>query len=143
MRWVLAFHIIAVIAWFAGLFYLPRLYVYHCQAIDEKDKKGCDRFLTMEHKLFWYIMTPAGLVATAMGGWLIALKPELLHQTWFQIKLVLAGLLWVFHLSCGRCLRQFKCNQNRHKEKFYRFYNEIPTLILVSVVILASVQPFQ
>ena len=143
MRWVLACHIIAVIAWFAGLFYLPRLYVYHCQALEEKDKIGSNRFKIMEHKLFWYIMTPAGLLATAMGVWLIILKPNLLDQTWFQIKLVLAGLLWVFHFSCGYCLQQFKRDQNRHKEKFYRFYNEIPTLILISVVILASVQPFQ
>jgi protoporphyrinogen IX oxidase len=142
MLWVLAFHIIAVIAWFAGLFYLPRLYVYHCQAIQEQDTIGSNRFKTMEYKLFWYIMTPAGLIATALGLWLVALKPTLLHETWFQLKLGLAACLWLFHLTCGYYLSKFKQEKNQKPEKYFRFFNEIPTIILISVIILAIIQPF-
>ena len=110
MRWVLAFHIIFVIAWFAGLFYLPRLYVYHTQT---HDAPGIERFKVMEHKLFFYIMTPAGVLANAFGDWYLFSKWSFATiPMWLHAKLALVAVLWAFHLACGKLLYDFKRDRN-------------------------------
>ena len=140
MKWILAFHIIAVVAWFAGLFYLPRLFVYHSMTHDDT---GNNRFKVMEHKLFYYIMTPAGITASLLGFWLISLKYTFYsQQMWLHIKLILVALLWAFHLYNGYIVHQLKSDKNPHSEKFYRFFNELPTILLISIVILSIVKPF-
>lgn len=139
MLWILAFHIIAMVAWFAGLFYLPRLFVYHA---DSSDTISDERFKIMERKLYRYIMTPAGILTTLLGLWLLggAFRGYLL-QHWMQFKLVFVGLLWVYHLYCGRILRHFKQNRNPYSSKFFRFFNEIPTILLIGIIIAVIVKP--
>lgn len=140
MAWILAFHVIFVVAWFAGLFYLPRLFVYHAAA---SDQISLDRFKVMERKLFWIIMTPAGVLASIFGLWLLALKYDYYaHQMWMHVKLISVILLWAYHVYCGYLVKKFKNNQNNFSEKFYRFFNEFPTLVLFIAVIMAVVKPF-
>ncbi len=139
MLWILAFHIIAVISWFAGLFYLPRLYVYHAMT---NDALGDERFKVMEHKLYYYIMTPAGIAATVLGIWLLSYDwYGYLHTNWMLLKLALVAVLWVHHLFCHLYLIKFKYNKNTHSHVFYRWFNEVPTIVLITVVILAIVKP--
>ena len=139
MRWLLAFHLIFVVAWFAGLFYLPRLFVYHAST---QDQIGRDRFKVMEYKLYYYITWPAGVLATAFGIAVFTFNWQaLLNAHWMQAKLALVIPLWWFHLYNGRLLRDFSLDQNRFSEKFYRFFNEIPTILLISIIILAVVHP--
>lgn len=138
MRWVLAFHIIFVICWFAGLFYLPRLFVYHAEANDAVSNA---RFKIMERKLFWGIMTPSGILASAFGFWVLyANLPLYETKMWMHAKLILVGLLWLFHASCWHYLRIFKQDRNKHSHRFYRYYNEIPTVLLLIIVVLAVVK---
>ncbi len=138
MKWVLAFHIISVVAWFAGLFYLPRLFVYH---VDAKDAISNQRFKVMEHKLYYYITFPAALLTTLTGAWLLYEIPSLLAFGWFRWKLVCVVLLWGFHLHCGKYVRNFAQDKNRYSGRFFRFFNEVPTLLLIAIVILVIVQP--
>ena len=134
-----AFHIIAMVAWFAGLFYLPRLFVYHTQA---KDKTSIARFQTMEFRLFYAIMCPAGVMTTGLGLWLFSNDPFYYgHAGWMQAKLALVLLLWLYHGYCGYCVKRFAVRHNRHSTKFYRVFNELPTLLLILIVILAVVKP--
>ena len=140
MKWLLAFHIIFVVAWFAALFYLPRLFVYHASA---EDQIGRDRFKIMEYKLYYYIMWPAGVLATAFGFAVMACRWDYYNlQIWLHLKIVLVGLLWLYHLFCGWLVWRFKHDANPFSERFYRFFNEFPTVILITVVILAVVKPF-
>ena len=139
MRSVLALHIIFVIAWFAGLFYLPRLFVYHTQS---QDRSSSERFKVMEHKLFYYIMTPAGILATVFGFWFMSTRwSYFTQQSWMHAKLIMVFLLWIFHVSCGKYLVDFKHDRNRRSERFYRFFNEIPTLLLIGIIFIAVLQP--
>ena len=139
MRWILAFHIIFIVCWFAGLFYLPRLFVYHAQS---SDLISNERFKVMERRLFFGIMTPAGILATLFGLWLLFLTwPTAILQTWMQWKLILSTGLWLYHLSCTCFLSAFKHNRNKHSHRFYRIFNEIPTQFLINIIILAVVQP--
>ena len=139
MRWILAFHIIAIVAWFAGLFYLPRLFVYHA---DSSDTISDERFKIMERKLYRYIMTPAGILTTLLGLWLLGgAFRGYLSQHWMQLKLILEVLLWVYHLYCGRIVQHFKQNRNLYSSKFFRFFNEIPTILLIGIVIAVIVKP--
>ncbi|HLD84498.1 MAG TPA: CopD family protein [Coxiellaceae bacterium] len=139
MKWLLAFHLIFVVTWFAGLFYLPRLFVYHASAVDQP---SCDRFKIMEHKLFWMIMTPAGILTTLFGHWLFALRDTYyLHQPWMLAKLSCVALLWFYHGICGFLVMRFKQNRNALSPTFYRFFNEVPTLLLFAIIILVVVQP--
>lgn len=139
MLWLLAFHIIFVVSWFAGLFYLPRLFVYHASA---SDAIGIERFKVMEHKLFWYIMTPAGVLASALGvGVLLFNWQTYLQMGWMHAKLGLVLLLWLYHGYCGFLLHQFKFDKNTKSERFYRFFNEVPTFLLIGIVVLVVVQP--
>ncbi|EKD45075.1 MAG: hypothetical protein ACD_70C00085G0003 [uncultured bacterium] len=138
-HWILAFHLIFMVAWFAGLFYLPRLFMYHAQSSDVISHQ---RFIIMERKLFWMIMTPAGILTTLFGHWLFALKTDYyLHQPWMIAKLFCVFLLWMFHLSCGYLLYRFKKNTNPFSVTFYRFFNEIPTVLLIAIMIFIFVKP--
>lgn len=139
MLWVLAFHLIFMVAWFAGLFYLPRLFVYH--AVTE-DTLGLNRFNVMEHKLYYFIMTPSGILTSVFGLWLLTFNFNYyLHAKWMYVKLVMIVLLWLYHLYCGHLVGQFKKNANRFGHKFYRFFNEIPSILLIVTVIMAVVKP--
>jgi protoporphyrinogen IX oxidase len=137
--WIKAFHLIAMVAWFAGLFYLPRLFVYHA---DSQDKISHTRFKIMERRLYRGIMTPAAIVTIGLGFWLMSSNFDAyLSMGWMQAKLVLVGILIVFHLYCGVLRKQFEIDNNQHSSKFYRYLNEFPTLILIAVVILVVVKP--
>jgi len=139
MLWVKAFHIIFMVTWFAGLFYLPRLYVYHASADDEPSKQ---RFIIMERKLFWGIMTPGAILTICLGIWLITLLgSHSLSLLWLQLKLTLVSTLVVYHIWCGKLLYDFKYNRNRHSHIWYRWFNEFPVLILIAVVLLVVLQP--
>ena len=139
MHWIEALHVIAMVTWFAGLFYLPRLFVYHTQV---KDSVGNQRFKVMEKKLFYYITTPGGILTSFFGLWLLSLNYEAYsHMMWLHIKLILVAYLWLFHIYCGFLLHAFMHDKNKHSEKFYRIINEIPTVILITVIILVYVKP--
>lgn len=139
MLWLIAFHVIFIVCWFSGLFYLPRLFVYHAAC---KDEAGNERFKIMEHKLYYYITTPSALLATLCG--LSLWLPKYSYyasMNWLHAKLILVVFLWAYHLSCGYYVHQYKHNKNTRSERFFRFYNEFPVLILVPVVILSFVKP--
>ena len=139
MKWILAFHIIAVIAWFAGLFYLPRLFVYHCQTADSI---GSERFKVMEHKLFYYIMTPAMILSWIFGLLLIhKLGFSVFNELWMQIKIILVIFLTFYHFYLGRCLMDFKNDQNTKTSKFFRIINEVPTVLLILIVFIVIFKP--
>lgn len=141
MLWIKAFHIIFVITWFAGLFYLPRLFVYHAMT-PSTDIAGHERFKTMERKL--YAMTNLGAsLAIGFGLWLIIVHvPSFMHQGWLQLKLALVLLLVLYHLYCGHLVRVFKIDKNTHSHIWYRWFNEAPVLLLVAVVLLVVLKPF-
>jgi len=139
--WFKAFHLIFVVTWFAGLFYLPRLFVYH--AVTD-DAPGNARFKTMERKLYWGIMTPSVVLLLAMGVgllWELGLT-WLLQTSWFHLKLVLVAILVAYHVYLGRLVRLFRDDANSHGHVFYRLINEFPVLILVAVVLLAVLKPW-
>lgn len=139
--WIKSLHLVSMVAWFAGLFYLPRLYVYHSAA---RDEVSIARFKIMERRLYRGITTPSALLTLGFGLWLIALQglDWLAATGWLQLKLVLVGLLFAYHLYLGHLCARFAVDQNAHSDKFYRIINELPVLILVTVVILAEVKPF-
>nr|WP_306460352.1 protoporphyrinogen oxidase HemJ [Nitrosococcus oceani] len=139
MLWIKAFHIIFVVTWFAGLFYLPRLFVYHAQC---EDKPGRERFKVMERKLYRGIMHPSAILAVGLGVWLIYLTPAWMGAGWLHVKLSLVLLLIAYHLYCGRLLIAFREERNRHSHVYYRWFNEFPVLILIGAVILVVVKPF-
>ena len=137
MLWVKAFHIVFMVSWYAGLFYLPRLFVYHAMT---EDRAGNDRFVIMERKLYFGIMTPTAVLTVAFGVWLwIAMG---MTPGWLQAKLSLVAILIAFHIYCGKLLFDFKAGRNRHSHVFYRWINEFPLLLLVGIVILVVVKPF-
>ena len=139
MRWILAFHIIFVITWFSGLFYLPRLFVYHAMS---QDFISLERFKIMERKLYYGIIWPSSVLATLFGLLLILNNFDYyFHQLWLHLKLISAAFLWIFQFSCGYYLKLFKQNQNQHDHVFYRWFNEVPTVFLFAIVILAIVKP--
>ena len=137
MLWVKSFHIIFMVTWFAGLFYLPRLYVYHAMCEDEIGNK---RFKVMERKLFYGIMTPGGLLTLGSGLWLW-LDYGFAGQ-WLVVKLWLVILIVAYHIWCWFPLRAFKNNANTKGHKYYRVMNELPVLALVAIIILVVVKPF-
>ena len=137
MLWVKAFHIIAVVTWFAALFYLPRLFVYHAMS---EDAVGIERFKVMERKLYRGIMTPSAVVVVMLGLWLWLGFG--ISGGWLYAKLALVTVLLIYHGYCGKLLRDFRDDRNRHGHVFYRWFNEFPVLILVAVVILVVVKPF-
>jgi len=140
MLWIKAFHIIAVVCWFAAAFYLPRLFVYHAMAEDQTSK---DRFIIMERKLYRGIMTPSLIAMLALGFWLSALNWEYyLSAGWYHAKLSLVALLVVFHFYCAHIKKQFSEDKMKKSHVFFRWFNEMPVFALVGIVILAVVKPF-
>ena len=139
MLWVKAFHIIFIVTWFAGLFYLPRLYVYHASA---EDAVSLDRFKIMERKLFWGIMTPSAIITIILGGWLIGFfGTAVLTSLWMQIKLSLVVLLLIYHVWCWKLLVEFREDRNTHSHVWYRVFNELPVLALIAIILLVELQP--
>jgi protoporphyrinogen IX oxidase len=138
MLWVKALHIVFMVAWFAGLFYLPRLFVYHAAA---RDRTSIERFKLMERRLFWGIMTPGAALTLAFGLWLW-LAWFRGAGGWLHAKLALVALLVLYHLWCWRLVRAFAADANTKSERWYRWFNEVPTLILFATVILVVVKPF-
>lgn len=140
MLWAKAFHLIFMVTWFAGLFYLPRLFVYHTLATDNI---GIERFKIMERKLYFGITTPGAVLTLLFGMMIISTNPHFyMQQPWLHIKLGLIALLVVYHLYLGKCLLAFKRDNNKHGHVFYRILNEIPVLFLIAIVILAVIKPF-
>jgi putative membrane protein len=138
--WLKAFHIIAVITWFAAIFYLPRLFVYHADATDTISR---ERFKIMERKLYRGIMTPSMVVVIALGAWMIALNPDFyLSQGWMHAKLTLVTLLVIYHFYCGHLLKIFRDDRNERSHVFYRWFNEVPVFLLLGIIILVVVRPF-
>lgn len=140
MLTIKAFHIIAMVAWFAGLFYLPRLFVYHSET---EDAISLARFKIMERRLYYGITWPAALVTSLLGLWMIVLSPAYYLQAgWMHAKLSLVLLLWAYHLLCGHYMRAFARDSNSHGSRFYRIFNEAPTLLLIAIVLLVVIKPF-
>lgn len=139
--WLKAFHLITMVTWFAGLFYLPRLFVYHAMS---DDKIGHERFIVMERKLYYGIMTPGMILTFILGIWMLADYGWAIYGAsgWLHTKLALLGLLVVYHIQCGRWLVDFKNGRNSHSHVFFRWVNEIPVVFLVAIIILASIKPF-
>ena len=140
MLWVKAFHIIFMVTWFAGLFYLPRLFVYHSMA---EDKTSTDRFKIMERKLFYGIMTPGGVLTVATGLWMLLgdAGAWLLTQQWMWLKLALVAGLIAYHIFCGVLVAHFKADNQKHGHVWYRWFNEIPVLFLVLIILLVTLRP--
>ena len=137
--WLKALHIVAVIAWMAGLLYLPRLFVYHCDA--PAGSTQSETFKTMERRLYRFIMTPA-MIVTWLAGIALVLLGQWFTAGWFLVKAVLVIALTLVHGLAGHWLTQFAYDRNRHSAKFYRIANEIPTILLIAIVVLAVVKPF-
>lgn len=134
MLWVKAFHIVAVVSWFAGLFYLPRLFVYHAMT---EDQPGRERFKIMERKLYRGIMTPAAVVAIALGVWMLVDNWAYYSaQRWVHIKLALVLVLIVYHLICGKYIADFKADKAVKNHVFFRWFNEFPVFLLIGIVLL-------
>jgi len=142
MLWIKSFHIIFMVAWFAGLFYMPRLFVYHAQA---EDRISLDRFKVMERKLYFGIMTPCMVLTLALGVWLWLgwWSAPGITIGWLHAKLALVLVLVAQHFYLGKLMVDFKHDRNKHGHVFYRWLNEIPTLpALIGIVILVVVKPF-
>ncbi len=137
--WIKAFHLIALISWFAALFYLPRLFVYHAMSEDEISR---ERFCVMERKLYRGIMTPAMLATLIMGLWLLYLNPAWLSQGWMHAKLTLVVLLLGYHHACGALVKRFARGDNQRSHVYYRWFNEVPVLFLTGIVLLVVIKPF-
>lgn len=137
MLWLKAFHVIAVVTWFAGLFYLPRLFVYHAQA---SDSTGMQRFAIMERRLF-AIMTIGATLAVFFGGLMLIESPGYLQMTWLKVKLLFVALLIAYHAYCYKLLRDFAAMRNTRSARWLRGFNELPALLLIVIVILAVVKP--
>lgn len=143
MLWIKAFHIVFMVTWFAGLFYLPRLFVYHAMS---QDAISNERFKVMERKLYYGITTPGGIITIGLGLWLLIAywwTPfiQVKGMVWLHIKLLLVLVLIIYHIYCGKLVQDFKQDRNHHSHVFYRWFNEFPVFILISVVILAIVKP--
>jgi putative membrane protein len=137
--WFKAFHVIAVISWMAGMLYLPRLFVYHAAA--ERGSAQSETFKVMERRLLRYIMTPAMIVAWVLGLVLV-LQSGAFAAGWFQVKFALVLLMTLMHGLLSHWTRDFAYDRNPRSEKFYRIANEIPTLLMIAIVILVVVKPF-
>ncbi|OGA54895.1 MAG: TIGR00701 family protein [Betaproteobacteria bacterium RIFCSPLOWO2_12_FULL_62_58] len=137
MLWIKAFHIVFTITWFAGLFYLPRLFVYHAMC---EDQAGNERFKVMERRLYYGIMAPGAVLTVifGIGLWL----GYGITGTWLHAKLALVAILIAYHLWSGKLLSDFKHDRNTRSHVWYRWFNEFPTVILIVVVILTVVKPF-
>lgn len=137
MLWIKSFHIFFVVTWFAGLFYLPRLFVYHAMA---EDRQSLDRFKVMERKLFFGIMTPSGVMALGLGTWLWLGYG--FSGGWLYAKLALVLVLIGYHAWCAKILLDFKNDRNIRSHIWYRWFNEFPVIVLLTSIVLVVVKPF-
>ena len=137
MLWLKAFHVVFVITWFAGLFYLPRLFVYHAVATDTT---SLERFIVMERRLF-AIMTLGAALAVAFGIAMILAAPAYLQFGWLHAKLTLVALLIAYHVWCRSLMSALRERRSMHSQRWYRIFNEVPALLLVAIVVLAVVKP--
>ena len=139
--WLKAWHLIGMVTWFAGLFYLPRLFVYHAMS---EDQASIDRFKVMERKLFYGITTPAAVFTLIFGFWMLYDYgwAAFGNQMWLHIKLALLGALVAYHVYCGKLVADFRHDRNRHSHVWYRWFNELPVLLLIAIVLLAVLKPF-
>lgn len=137
MLWIKSLHIIFMVTWFAGLFYLPRLFVYHAMS---DDAPSIERFKVMERKLYYGIMTPGAVLTIFFGFWLWLGYG--ISGGWLHVKLALVIVLVIYHLYCRKLLADFKYDRNRRGHVYYRWFNEFPVVILIAVVILVVVKPF-
>lgn len=139
MLWVKAFHIVFIICWFSGIFYLPRLFVYHAMSEDQISK---DRFVIMERKLFWGITTPSAILTIVLGSWLlIANAGYFMYQPWMHAKLGLVALVVVFHGYCWWYMKQLREEASVRSHVFFRVFNELPVFVLIAIVVLVVVKP--
>ncbi|HAG73200.1 MAG TPA: TIGR00701 family protein [Gammaproteobacteria bacterium] len=139
MLWVKAFHIVFVICWFSGIFYLPRLFVYHAMSEDQISK---DRFVIMERKLFWGITTPSAVLTIALGSWLLTANAiYFMYQPWMHAKLGLVALIVVFHTYCWWYMKQLREETSMRGHVFFRVFNELPVFVLIAIVVLVVVKP--
>jgi putative membrane protein len=138
--WIKSFHVISLIAWMAGIFYLPRLFVYHCGV--PRGSEQSERFKVMEYRLMKQIMTPA-MIATWLFGILLVLTPGVIDWTagWWHVKLTCVILMSGFHGAASRWRKDFMNDANRKPEKFFRIANEVPTVLMVVIVIMVIVKP--
>ena len=141
MLWWKAFHVVFMVTWFAALFYLPRLFVYHVAALAEGDAAGDARFKVMERKLF-ILMTIGGVLTTVCGLATLHLEPWYLQAGWLHLKLLGVALLYGYHIWCWRLVVAFREGRNVHGDRWYRWFNEAPSLLLVAIVLLVIVKPF-
>lgn len=137
MLWIKALHVIFMVTWFAGLFYLPRLFVYHAMC---EDRAGSERFKIMERKLYYGIMTPGGVLTIIFGIWLWL--DYGFSGAWLHAKLLLVVVLVAYHLYCQKLLNDFKHDRNTRSHVFYRWFNEIPVVLMIAIIILVIVKPF-
>ncbi len=137
MLWIKSFHIIFMVSWFAGLFYLPRLFVYHAMS---EDKISHERFKVMERKLFFGIMTPGAVLTIISGIWLWLGYG--FSGNWLYAKLLVVALLIAYHLWCGKIVKTFEADGNTRSHVFYRWFNEFPVLLIIPIVLLVVVKPF-
>jgi protoporphyrinogen IX oxidase len=138
LLWLKAFHVVFVVTWFAGLFYLPRLFIYHAAATDPV---SLERFVVMERRLF-VIMTIGAALAAAFGLAMIAVSPGYLALGWMHAKLAFVVLLIAYHFYCLKLMRDLRENKSVRSQKWYRLFNEAPALLLIAIVVLVVVKPF-
>jgi putative membrane protein len=138
--WIKSLHVISVVAWMAGLFYLPRLFVYHCQV--KAGSEASELFKVMERKLLRIIMNPAMVATWVFGIWLVVLIPDYLWEPWFHVKVLFLLILTVQHHMMGRWRSAFAIDANVHSERYYRVMNEAPTLCLIGIVFMVILKPF-
>lgn len=138
MLWIKALHIIFMVTWFAGLFYLPRLFVYHAMTADENTRA---QFRVMERKLYYGITTPGGILTIGFGVWLWLGYGIGAQSLWLHAKLALVAVLVIYHLWCGQLVKKFRDEANTHTHVFYRWFNEFPVLMLVAAVLLVVLKP--
>jgi protoporphyrinogen IX oxidase len=137
MLWIKSFHIIFMVTWFAGLFYLPRLFVYHAMSDDTVSR---ERFKLMERKLFFGIMTPGAMLTIVFGLWLWLGYG--FSGGWLHAKVALVAVLVAYHAYCGKLMMDFRRDRNRHGHVFYRWLNELPVVVLIAIILLVELQPF-
>ena len=137
--WLKAFHLVAVVTWFAALFYLPRLFVYHSQA---EDQISIERFKVMERKLYKGIANPSMMATIALGLGMVFVVPSIAQAGWFHAKMALVALLLAYHFMCKHYMKRFAENANTKSHVYFRWFNEAPVVVLVLVAILVIVKPF-
>ncbi|WP_213035262.1 protoporphyrinogen oxidase HemJ [Candidatus Nitrotoga fabula] len=136
MLWIKSLHVIFMVTWFAGLFYLPRLFVYHAMS---QDNISIERFKIMERKLFYGIMTPGGVLTVIFGLWMWLGYG--ITGGWMHIKFALVVALIAYHIYCGKLLNNFKNDRNTRSHVFYRWFNEFPVLLMIAIIMLVIVKP--